>query len=73
MNVFFLGEKALENALFTVDVAFLATQGIDKRLQAKATCIKGLYRVLAEPLLLRAISELTLLIVREKGEIVIVL
>lgn len=54
-------------------MAFLATHGVDERLQAEAASIKGLNRVLAEPLLLGPIAELSFLLVGEEGKVIVVL
>ena len=73
MNVFLLREQALENALLAKDMAFLARQGVDEGLQAEATSVEGLDRVLPKALLLSPEPELALLVVREEGEVVVVL
>lgn len=72
-DVLLLREEALEDALLAEDVPLLATKRIDEGLEAEAACVKGLDGILAEPLPLRAVSELPLLLVREEGEIVVVL
>lgn len=68
-----MSQEALEDALFTEDVALLAAHGVDEGLEAEAACIEGLNRVLPEPLLLRPVPKLPLLIVREEREVIVVL
>lgn len=73
LDVLLLSEKALEDALLAEDVTFRAAKGINEGLEAEATSIEGLDGVLAEALLLRAIPELPLFIVREESEIIVIL
>lgn len=68
-----MGEEALEDALLAEDVALLATEGVDEGLEAEATRVEGLDRVLAEALPLRPVPELPLLLVREEREVIVVL
>lgn len=54
-------------------MTLLAAERIDEGLEAETTGVEGLDRVPPKPLLLRPVSKLSLLIVREEGEIVVVL
>ena len=50
-----------------------AAERVDERLEAEAAGVKGLDGVLPQALPLRAVAELPLLLVREEGEVVVVL
>lgn len=73
LDVLLLGEEALEDALLAEGVALGAAERVDERLEAEAAGVEGLDGVLAEALPLRAVPELPLLLVREEGEVVVVL
>lgn len=73
LDVLLLGEDALEDALLTEGVALGAAERVDERLEAEAACVEGLDGVLPQALPLRAVPELPLLLVREEGEVVVVL
>lgn len=68
-----MGQQAFKDAFLAEDMALLAAERIDEGFKAETTGVKGLDRVPPKPLLLRPVSKLSLLIVREEGEIVVVL
>ena len=72
-DVLLLRQETLEDAFLAEEVAFLAREGLDERLEADAAGVERLDGVFPEPFSLGSIAELPLLIVGEEGEIVVVL
>jgi len=54
-------------------VALGAAERVDERLEAEAAGVEGLDGVLSQTLPLRAVSELPLLLVREEGDVIVLL